>query len=529
MNTETFAAMGCRQLYLDALARRGFTTPTPVQAQAFAPGMEGRDLLVQSRTGSGKTLAFGLPLMHRLDPEAHHPQALILAPTRELAQQVAEELKTLRPDLPVAMLVGGMSYTPQLRSLKYGAQVVVGTPGRVMDHLEKDTLDLSKVGMIVLDECDEMLNMGFIDDVKTILEKVPKGPQTYLFSATLPAPIAALAKRFLKDPFKIQLAEAGAHASHADIAHTPCLVADNLQTKALVNILLMDDPSAALVFTKTKAQTEIVCETLREAGLAAEFLHGDLAQATRNRIMSAFKEGKLHILVATDVAARGLDISGLPLVVHMSIPTQLESYIHRSGRTGRAGAKGTSLALVNAKESRILMAWARRGGLELAWRAVPAMGDIRKAKHQRLIAGLGTAEAKKHLAAAQELLQGQEPAEIVAALLAKLEGEGSLGFHIPEPTKYTADSRPPREERGPWKPGPKPGFKPKESPDRPFKPRADRPGERTYERPEDRAHGARKGLSPYKPKDGQGPTDRRTGKPAVKPTGKPFFKKKPGT
>jgi ATP-dependent RNA helicase DeaD len=522
VSTETFAAMGCSQTYLDALERRGFTSPTPVQAQAFAPGLAGRDLLVQSRTGSGKTLAFGLPLMHRLTDEAH-PQSLILAPTRELAQQVAEELKTLRPDLPVAMLVGGMSYTPQLRSLKYGAQVVVGTPGRVMDHLEKETLDLSKVTMVVLDECDEMLNMGFIDDVKTILEKIPKGPQTYLFSATLPAPIAALAKRFLKDPFRIQLAEAGAHASHADIAHTPCLVADNLQTKALVNILLLDDPSAALVFTKTKAQTEIVCETLREAGLAAEFLHGDLAQATRNRIMSAFKEGKLHVLVATDVAARGLDISGLPLVVHMSIPTQLESYIHRSGRTGRAGAKGTSLALVNAKESRILMAWARRGGLELSWRAVPSMDEIRKAKHQRLIAGLGGPEAKKHLAAAQELLQGQEPAEIVAALLSKLEGEGSIGYHIPEPTKFTAESRPPRSDKAPWKPGGKPADKPA------FKPR---PGEKAWERPaekfEDRAHGPRKGLSPYKQKEGHVPADRRTGKPVAKPTGKPFFKKKPG-
>ncbi len=547
MTAETFAALGCSQPFLDALARRGYTTPTPVQAQAFAPGLEGRDLLVQSRTGSGKTLAFGLPILHRLAPDPH-PQTLILAPTRELAQQVAEELKTLRPELPLAMLVGGMSYTPQLRALKYGAQVVVGTPGRVMDHLEKETLDLSKVSMIVLDECDEMLNMGFIDDVKTILGKVPPGPQTYLFSATLPGPIAALAKQFLKDPFRIQLAEAGASASHADIRHTPCLIAEPFQTKALTNFLLHDDPSAALVFTKTKIQTEEVCEALREAGLAAEFLHGDLAQGTRNRILTAFKEGKLHILVATDVAARGLDISGLPLVVHLGIPTQMESYVHRSGRTGRAGAKGTSLALVNFKESRILLAWSRRGGLNLEWRGVPSIEDIRKAKHSRFLEGLGTPEAEQHRSEAKALLEGRDPEALVAALLAKLEGDASLGFDIPEPPKreFRSEGRPAREERGPWKPGTKPAFK--ERPERPFKPRTERSGEKAWERPgdrkperperfEDRAHGPRKGLSPYRTSEGHVPSDRRTGKPVEtgsgKPgpraTGKPFFKKKPGS
>ncbi|HWQ08351.1 MAG TPA: DEAD/DEAH box helicase, partial [Holophaga sp.] len=330
MSNTTFAALGCREPFLAALDRRGFTTPTAVQDACFQPGLDGRDLLVQSRTGSGKTLAFGLPLMHRLTPEKH-PQALILTPTRELAQQVAAELASVQPGLPTALLVGGLSYVPQLKALHFGASIIVGTPGRVMDHLERQSLDLSKVGMVVLDECDEMLNMGFIEDVERILGKVPENPQTYLFSATLPAPIASLAKRFLKDPFKIQLGESGGATQHADITHTPCLVSDHLQTKALVNFLLLDEPSAALIFTKMKQQTEEVAEALRNAGLAADYLHGDLNQGARNRIMTAFKEGKLRYLVATDVAARGIDVENMPLVVHIGIPTQFENYIHRSG------------------------------------------------------------------------------------------------------------------------------------------------------------------------------------------------------
>ena len=298
MSDTTFAALGCSEALLAALAKRGFETPMPVQAQTIKLGLEGRDLLVQSRTGSGKTLAFGLPLLQRLSDD-RHTQALILAPTRELAQQVGAELHSLLPKLPIASLVGGVAYPPQLRALQMGSPVVVGTPGRVMDHMERGTLDLSRVSMIVLDECDEMLNMGFLEDVETILAKVPAGPQTYLFSATLPAPIAKLAKRFLQDPVQIQLAEAGEHAVHADIAHTPVLAPDHQHVRALVNLLLRDQPSSALIFTKTKAQTEEVAEELTVAGLPAAFLHGDLAQATRTRILGQFKDGKLRYLVAT--------------------------------------------------------------------------------------------------------------------------------------------------------------------------------------------------------------------------------------
>jgi ATP-dependent RNA helicase DeaD len=495
---DTFAALGCTEPFLSALARRGFTTPTPVQAETFQPGLAGRDLLVQSRTGSGKTLAFGLPLLHRLTGDKQ-PQAIVLTPTRELAQQVAAELESVMPQLETALLVGGLSYVPQLKALKYGARVVVGTPGRVQDHLDRGTLDLAGVAMVVLDECDEMLNMGFLEDVEKILSGVPAGQQTYLFSATLPAPIASLAKRFLNDPHRINHSAAEGTSQHADIAHTPCLVADHLQTKALVNFLLADEPSSALIFTKMKITSEEVAQALREAGLPADCLHGDLGQLARNRILSQFKEGKLRYLVATDVAARGIDVEHMPLVVHLGIPTQLESYIHRSGRTGRAGDKGASLALVNFKESRILLAWARRGGLRLEWRAVPAQAEIRAARTRRLAERVAGVESPRHLEAARQLLAGRDPEGLVAALLSLVDGEGAEGFDIPEAPRpdYASERRPfkprPGEKPG-WTPGAKPPYR-----------RDDRPFAKGPRKDFDRGSGRDAERGPWTPKGPGGP------------------------
>lgn len=480
MNNDTFAALGCAEPFLTALDRRGFTTPTPVQAACFGPGLEGRDLLVQSRTGSGKTLAFGLPLMHRLE-EKSGPQALVLAPTRELAQQVSIEMRSVRRELPVSVLVGGMPYGPQLRALSEGSALVVGTPGRVMDHLERGTLDLSSISMVVLDECDEMLNLGFFEDVKSILSKIPGHPQTYLFSATLPGPVANLADRFLKNPERLNLSGTDGSTAHADIAHTPCLVPESLQQRALVNLLLHDQPVRCLVFTKTKQQTETLAEALRGAGLAVEHLHGDLNQNARSRTLAQFKAGRIRVLVATDVAARGLDIEGLPLIVHMGIPTQLESYIHRSGRTGRAGAKGTSLALVGAKESRILKAWARRADLKLDWRTVPTPADIRLLHEAKLVEELAGTYSAELLAAAARLLEGHNPQQLVAALLARTESTRPTGHEIPA-SAFREEERPrpsfsprPNTFTRPDRPGytPRPAFK---KDDRPAYKKDDRPG-----------------------------------------------------
>jgi len=510
----TFAALGCAEPFLGALDKRGFTTPTPVQAECFKPGLEGRDLLVQSRTGSGKTLAFGLPIMHRLTPD-RHAQVIILAPTRELAQQVAAELESVRPQLSTALLVGGLSYVPQLKALHFGAQVIVGTPGRVMDHLERKSLNLSKVSMVVLDECDEMLNMGFLEDVEKILSQATAERQTYLFSATLPGPIANLAQRFLKNPHRVELSGSGGSTQHADIAHTACLTADHLHTKALVNFLLHDEPTGALIFTKRKQQAEDVAEVLREAGLSAEHLHGDLAQATRNRILTSFKEGKLRYLVATDVAARGLDVEALPLVIHMGIPTQMESYIHRSGRTGRAGLKGTSLALVDFKESRILLSWGRRGGLKLDWRPAPTQEQISDVRIKHLATELQALEAPQQMELAKSLLETRPAVDLVAALLTLVQKDGHAGFFIPEPPKaaYKADK--------PARPRFSETFTPRQEPrfdataprdERPRKPFQDRPagGPR---RPDDKAFGPRKPFN-------------KTAKPAFEKRGTEDFKKK---
>lgn len=439
MTLDTFSALGCSEPFLSNLTKRGFHSPTLVQMESFKPGLEGRDLLVQSRTGSGKTLAFGLPIMHRLT-EDRHPQAIILTPTRELAQQVGEELQSVMPHLDIALLVGGLSYIPQLKALKHGARVVVGTPGRIQDHLSRGTLNLSMISMVVLDECDEMLNMGFIDDVEEILSKAPSLVQTFLFSATLPGPIANLAKRFLKNPHRINHSQDEGTSQHADIKHTPCLVADNLHTKALVNFLLADEPSSALIFTKMKITTETVAQSLRDAGFSADCLHGDLSQQTRNRILNLFKSGKLRYLVATDVAARGIDIEAMPLVVHMGIPTQMESYIHRSGRTGRAGAKGASLALVNPKESRILLAWSRRGGLQLEWRSLPNRTEIREIRAKKLFEHIASIEAPIHLDSASKMLAGRDAQSLVAALLSKIVGNSQDGYDLPSSPKYDSST-----------------------------------------------------------------------------------------
>jgi ATP-dependent RNA helicase DeaD len=439
VDTQAFAALGCSTPFLESLAKRGYTQPTPVQAEAIPPGLSGRDLLVQSCTGSGKTLAFGLPLLQRLQPRKG-AQAIVLTPTRELAQQVAAELKSVQPGLGVSLLVGGMPYGPQERALAFGSPVVVGTPGRVIDHLERKNLDLSAISMVVLDECDEMLNMGFLEDVERILKGAPGERQTYLFSATLPPPIAALAKRFLKAEVRLHLTSATTTAAHGDITHCASRVLPVHRTRALANILLHDAPSAVLVFTRTKSESETVAAELRDAGLAADFLNGDLAQAARNRILGAFKAGRLPILVATDVAARGLDVEGLPLVVHLGIPTQMEGYIHRSGRTGRAGTKGTSLALVDPKETRILQAWSRRGGFEIRWRSMPDPTAIHEARLDRLKSKLSPIPGEAARARAALLLRDQDPVEVVASLLEAAVGKEADGYLIPAIT--SSDERP---------------------------------------------------------------------------------------
>jgi ATP-dependent RNA helicase DeaD len=314
----------------------------------------------------------------------------------------------------------------------------------------------------------------------------------------------------------VELSGSGGSTQHADIAHTACLTAEHLHTKALVNFLLLDEPSGALIFTKRKQQAEDVAEVLREAGLSAEHLHGDLAQATRNRILASFKEGKLRYLVATDVAARGLDVEALPLVIHMGIPTQMESYIHRSGRTGRAGLKGTSLALVDFKESRILLAWGRRGGLKLDWRPAPTQEQIAEGRVKHLQTQLEALEAPEQLELAKLLLGTRPAAELVAALLSLVQKDGHGGFFIPEPPKVAYKTEKPARPRFSES-----SFGPRAEGSRPAGPRDERPTRPYQERPTGPRKADDKAFGPRKPFN-------KVGKPAFEKRGGEPFKKKKG-
>jgi len=445
LSTMTFIELGCKEPFLTILKRRGFTNPLPVQASTFEMALLGRDVLVQSQTGSGKTLAYALPLLHRGHP-ASKPQTIVLTPTRELAQQVHAEVRILQPNIPIALLVGGVSYVPQLKALSTGASFIVGTPGRVLDHVERGTLKLADIKHIVLDECDEMLNVGFLGDVEKILTKIKGKPQILLFSATLPLPIKKLSNRFLKDPFLFNQATESGTGSHIDIEHTPIQVEDRQQVHAIVNLVAHDQPHAALIFCKTKHKCEQVSDELNALGLSAAFLHGDLKQNSRTRVLDNFKHRKLKYLVATDVAARGLDISGLPMVIHVGVPNQMENYIHRSGRTGRAGAKGVSVALVNRKESQLLRSWSKRLGFQLQWRNVPDPVEVMKSKSIGLLDRIQAKITPSMLESARTLLESDTPENLIAGLLGMTEMSGVTALpsiERPSESDYKPDRKRP--------------------------------------------------------------------------------------
>jgi ATP-dependent RNA helicase DeaD len=342
---------------LQAIQALGYEAPTPIQAQCIPHLLEGRDLLGQAQTGTGKTAAFALPLLCRIDPTQAGPQVLVLTPTRELALQVAEAFQSYArhlPDFHVLPIYGGQSYSLQIRQLRRGAHVVVGTPGRVMDHLRRGTLSLAATRALVLDEADEMLNMGFIEDIEWIFDQAPQPRQVALFSATLPETIRRVAQRHLVEPVEIRV------AVHPETVHTTaqqhCVVTRHHKLDVLTRVLELEDFDAMLVFVRTKNATEELAEKLVAHGFAAEALNGDMSQAMRERAVERLKGGRLDILVATDVAARGLDVERITHVVNYDIPNDPESYVHRIGRTGRAGRHGHALLLVEPRERYLLQA-----------------------------------------------------------------------------------------------------------------------------------------------------------------------------
>jgi len=352
--TNAFASLGLPEPLARACESLGFTEPTLIQREAIGPAMQGRDLLAQARTGSGKTLAFGLPLLAKIEPAALRTQALVLCPTRELADQVAKDLRAAArflPNLKIVTLCGGIPLRPQLASLEVAPDVVVGTPGRVLELITEHEstgsgLSLEHVTTFVLDEADRMLDMGFVDDIRTLAKRLPSTAQTLLFSATFSDDIRAIAATLLRDPLEIAALDDAPKID--EWAH---VVESGQRHWAVMQVLTDKAPEAALVFCNTRKETAALTEALQREGFAADALHGDLEQREREEVLARFANGSLRVLVATDVAARGIDIAGLPMVLSAEIASDADQHVHRIGRTGRAGETGLAISIVTPSEA----------------------------------------------------------------------------------------------------------------------------------------------------------------------------------
>ena len=345
-----FSELNISASTLKSIKRMGFEEATPIQEGTITHAMEGRDVLGQAQTGTGKTAAFGIPLIEKIDPKNPNIQGLIIAPTRELAIQVSEELYKLGYDKRVKLLsvYGGQDISRQIRALKNKPQIIVGTPGRILDHINRRTLKLDNVNTLVLDEADEMLNMGFIEDINTILSNVPEERQTLLFSATMPGPIRKIANTFMKDPVEVKIKSKEMTVENIEQFFVKSQEREKFDI--LSRIINVHQPELAIIFGRTKRRVDELSHALSIRGYMAEGIHGDLSQAKRMSVLRQFKENKIDILVATDVAARGLDISGVTHVYNFDIPQDPESYVHRIGRTGRAGKSGMAVTFVTPRE-----------------------------------------------------------------------------------------------------------------------------------------------------------------------------------
>ncbi|MBX5477190.1 MAG: DEAD/DEAH box helicase [Clostridia bacterium] len=420
----TFRELGLSPEMLRAVSAAGFEEPTPIQARVIPLALTGRDVVGQAQTGTGKTAAFGIPVLERLDPAGPSPQVLILTPTRELAIQVAEELARLAPRgrhlvLPI---YGGQDFGHQLRALRANPKVLVCTPGRLLDHMRRKTVHLDGVRVVVLDEADEMLNMGFIDDVEAILSAVPEDRQTMLFSATMPSAVASLAQRFLRDPVRVAVAPKQVTVPQVRQAYIE--VREDQKFETLCRVLDVDSPALAIVFGRTKRRVGEIAEGLQKRGYLAEALHGDLSQRQRDQVMRRFRSGACEVLVATDVAARGLDVSDVTHVINFDIPQDPESYVHRVGRTGRAGRAGEAVTFVTPRELRQLH-WIEQATRQtLARRHAPTLADAlegqRSAVAGRLIETMEQGAVDAYLGLAETLLETYDSTRLVAAALAAL-------------------------------------------------------------------------------------------------------------
>ena len=478
-----FAALALDPALVAALSGLGYEEPTPVQREAIPPLLAGRDLLAEAPTGTGKTAAFALPIIQRLGAEPRRdgrPLALVLTPTRELAIQVAEAIHRYGQPYGTRVLpvYGGQAIGQQLRGLRRGVDVLVATPGRAVDHLTRSTIALDAVAVVVLDEADEMLDMGFAEDLETILKATPDVRQTALFSATISPDIARIAKRHLTDPVRVRIQAERRPPGGAQVRQVAYVVRRADKPVALSRILDLEDPTSALVFARTRGEVDDLAERLAAQGHDAAALHGGMAQEQRDRVMGRFREGSLDVLVATDVAARGLDIEHVSHVVNYDIPSNPDAYIHRIGRTGRAGREGVAITLVEPREHRLLrnIESATKTRIEVA--QIPSVADLRERRLEVLRGTLREAihgdGLERFRAVVEPLADEFDLVDVALAAVSLAEAAGGRDGDTESeiaPATFFGDSRPrpggrdgaqawPRDGRGP-RPGTGPGFGPR--------------------------------------------------------------------
>ena len=456
MDTSNFGSLGLAPSLVSAVTALGYEEPTPIQREAIPVLLEGRDVLGQAGTGTGKTAAFVLPMLHRLAKEGGKrgtTRGFVLVPTRELAMQVAEATHKYAKgqNLNIVPIYGGAAMDQQIRSLRRGADVVVATPGRAIDHLKRGTLSLASVQVLVLDEADEMLDMGFEEDLKAILEQTPKEKQTALFAATFAKRIQAIAAKNLKDPARITIAaEKRSPGKLPKIRQTAYIVSRPQKMQALDRILEFEDPQSAIVFCRTRLEVEEVTETLQAHGYGAQAIHGGMIQKQRDRVMQLFRQQKADILVATDVAARGLDIEHVSHVVNFDVPLSPEVYVHRIGRTGRAGREGVAITIVDPRQSRLMrnIESLTRQRVDVA--SLPTTADLRARRAAATVDALrstiGAGGHKELRGLVETLAQEFDVIDIAAAALVMLDDRGPVAG-APAPAAATApgaraDARP---------------------------------------------------------------------------------------
>jgi len=425
----TFQEFGINQRLLRALSEMGFEEATPIQSETIPTALKGQDLIGQAQTGTGKTAAFGIPLIEKVDEANENIQGVILTPTRELAVQVAEELNKIAQFKKVSALpiYGGQDINRQIKALKKKPQIVVATPGRFMDHMRRKTIRLHGINTVVLDEADEMLNMGFVEDIQTILQEIPDERQTLLFSATMPKAIQDIARRFMKDPHLIKVK--AKEMTVPNITQQYMELPEKQKFDVLCRLLDIHSPELAIVFGRTKRRVDELSEALHKRGYGAEGIHGDLNQAKRDTVLRRFKEGSIEVLVATDVAARGLDISGVTHVYNFDVPQDPESYVHRIGRTGRAGKTGLAITFVTPREMDHLRIIEKLTNRKMDRQNAPTMAEVMEGQQriavEKLMETARDGQVHSYKTLAEQLLEEVDSITLVASALKMLTKEPS--------------------------------------------------------------------------------------------------------